>query len=71
MKEVRNPHEIALGESFPSLPQEMREEMRSFLDDYCEIALQIYERIERERMEQIDEPHSNSYSEGKVDSPKK
>ena len=60
MKEVRNPHEIALSEFFPSLPQERREEMRSFLDDYCEIALQIFERLERERKEQVDDPHNGS-----------
>lgn len=60
MKEARNPHEIALNELFPSLPQERREEMRDFLDDYCEIALQIFERLEREQREQIDAPNSNS-----------
>lgn len=48
MTQTQNPHEIATSELFPSLPQARREEMRDFLDDYCEIALQIFERIERE-----------------------
>lgn len=60
MKETQNPHEIALSELFPALPQERREEMRDFLDDYCEIALQIYERLEREQRETIDESNSKS-----------
>ena len=50
----RDPHEIDLGLLFPSLPEDRREEMRDFLDGYCEIALQVFERLERERLSMID-----------------
>ncbi len=50
----RDPHEIDLGLLFPSLPEDRREEMRDFLDGYCEIALQVFERLERERLPSID-----------------
>jgi hypothetical protein len=50
----RDPHEIDLDLLFPSLPEDRREEMRDFLDGYCEIALQIFERLERERLSTID-----------------
>ena len=66
----RNPHEIDLAVLFPSLPEEIREEMRDFLDGYSEIALQVFERLERERNSRIDPPCQTSYSEVKVDSPK-
>jgi hypothetical protein len=49
-----DPHEIDLGLLFPSLPEDRREEMRDFLDGYCEIALQVFERLERERLSNID-----------------
>lgn len=52
----RDPHEIDLCLLFPSLPKERREEMRDFLDGYCEIALQVFERLERERLSSIDRP---------------
>jgi len=65
-----NPHEIDLAQLFQSLPEDRREEMRDFLDDYCEIALQVFERFERERNLRIDATLGVSYSEGKVDSPK-
>jgi hypothetical protein len=60
MPAPRDPHEIDLELLFPSLPEDRREEMRDFLDGYCEIALQIFERIERERPSNIDRPHQNS-----------
>ena len=64
----RDPHEIELAVLFPSLPEDRREEMRDFLDGYCEIALQVFERLERERNSPIDAPGQASYSKGKVDS---
>ena len=39
MTGTRDPHEIDLGDLFPSLPEDRRKEMRDFLDEYCEIAL--------------------------------
>jgi hypothetical protein len=56
----RDPHEIDLALLFPSLPENRREEMRDFLDGYCEIALQVFERMERERRSSIDPSHQNS-----------
>jgi hypothetical protein len=66
----RDPHEIDLAVLFPSLPDNRRKEMRDFLDGYCEIALQVFERLEREGNSRIDTSQRASYSEGKVDSPK-
>jgi ribosome recycling factor len=66
----RDPHEIDLAVLFPSLPEDRRKEMRDFLDGYCEIALQVLERLERERNSRIDTLQADFYSEGKVDSPK-
>jgi hypothetical protein len=51
----RDPHEIDLALLFPSLPEDRRGEMRDFLDGYCEIALQVFERLERERLPRIDD----------------
>lgn len=56
----RDPHEIDLGLLFPSLPEHRREEMRDFLDGYCEIALQVFERLERERQAGVDPTHKSS-----------
>ena len=60
MTAPRDPHEIDLGLLFPSLPEDRREEMRDFLDGYCEIALQVFERLERERLSGIDRSHQSS-----------
>ena len=60
MTSPRDPHEIDLGLLFPSLPEDRREEMRDFLDGYCEIALQVFERLERERLSGIDRSHQSS-----------
>jgi hypothetical protein len=49
-----DPHEIDLATLFPSLPPDRREEMRDFLDGYCKIAYQVFERLERERQAGID-----------------
>lgn len=49
-----DPHEIDLAELFPSLPADQRVEMRDFLDGYCEIALKVFERMERERQAPVD-----------------
>ena len=60
MTEPRDPHEIDLGVLFPSLPEERRGEMRDFLDGYCEIALEVFDRLERERSSNIDGSHKAS-----------
>lgn len=59
MAAPRDPHEIDLDSVFPSVPKDQRKEMRGFLDDYCEIALRIFERLERERRSPVDEPTSD------------
>ena len=60
MTPPRDPHEIELSLLFPSLPENRREEIRDFLDGYCEIALQVFERLERERLSGIDPPLQSS-----------
>ena len=45
-EKVIDPHDIPLEELFPTLKPEQREEMKDFLDGYCEIALQVWERLE-------------------------
>ena len=60
MTAPRDPHQIELGQLLPSLPEDRREEMRDFLDGYCEIALQIFERMERERRSSIDRSQQTS-----------
>jgi len=53
----RDPHEIDLAVLFPTLPEDRREEMRDFLDEYCEIALQVFERLEHDHFAAIDLKH--------------
>jgi DNA primase large subunit len=60
MTAPRDPHEIDLSLAFPSLPEDWREEMRDFLDGYCEIALQVFERLEQERLRSIDRSRQTS-----------
>ena len=43
-----------LAQLFPSFPKEQRESVRNFLDKYCEVALKVFERMEREEREAID-----------------
>jgi AMMECR1 domain-containing protein len=54
-----DPHVKDLALLFPSLPEEQRESVRKFLDKYCEVALKVFERIEKERNGRID-PADNS-----------
>lgn len=54
MKLPEDPHEMDLAQLFPSLPEEQRESVRNFLDRYCEIALRVFERIERDERQEID-----------------
>lgn len=55
-----DPHDIDLSLLFPSLPEDTRAEMRDFLDGYCEVALEVFERLERERRSGIDPSPPNS-----------
>lgn len=44
-----DPHTIPLEKAFPHLKPEEREAMREFLGGYCEVAWQVWERLENER----------------------
>lgn len=55
-----DPHDFDLGLLFPSLPEDQRADMRSFLDGYCEVALEVFERLERDRRSGIDPSPPNS-----------
>jgi len=52
----QDPHTKDLAELFPSISDDQRKEMRDFLDEYCAIALQIFDRLKREQNESIDTP---------------
>ena len=54
MPDILDPHEIDLAVLFPSLPAGRREDMRNLLDGYCEVAYQVFERLERERHSEVD-----------------
>jgi hypothetical protein len=41
-----DPHDIPLEVLFPSLKPEERRAMRDLLDDYCEVAWQVWNRLE-------------------------
>ena len=54
MPDIFDPHEIDLAILFPSLPASRREDMRDLLDGYCEVAYQVFARLERERHSEVD-----------------
>ena len=60
MAEPIDPHELDLADIFPTLAAERREEMREFLDRYCEIAYRVFERIEVAHRLGLDPPEESS-----------
>ena len=60
MPDIFDPHEIDLAVLFPSLPADRREEMRDFLDGYCEVAYRVFARLERDRHAEVDPPQKSS-----------
>jgi hypothetical protein len=40
---------VNISDLFPDLPESQLNEVRAVLEDYCKLALQIFDRIERER----------------------
>ena len=44
-----------LREKFPGLPDEDLEEIKNFLDEYCELLLRIFHRLEREAGSDFDQ----------------
>lgn len=67
----RSGHEThALRTLFPILSEGQLSDVAEVLDGYCEIAWRIYERLEREQPEAIDELMRNRRMRLKVDSSK-
>lgn len=55
---------------FPTVSDKQLSEIEETLDAYCAIVWRVYERLERERPETIDELMRNRRIKGKVDSSK-
>jgi len=49
MSASTGPSEIEIRDLFPSLSEEELESKRAFLDSYFEIALRVFERLEKEQ----------------------
>ena len=49
MNEPIEPEETEFRDLFPALSEERRRAKREFLDGYLEVALQIFERLEKEQ----------------------
>ena len=45
---------ITVSELFPDLPEDQLAEVRETLDGYCQLLLQIFDRLERERRRHFD-----------------
>ncbi len=61
---------IILRELFPDETEEQIERIAEFLHTYCNVVWRIYERLEREHPEVIDELSKARSMKGKVDSSK-
>jgi hypothetical protein len=46
---------ITASDLFPDLQEKQLHEVRETLDEYCELLLQIFERLERERRQGFDD----------------
>jgi hypothetical protein len=55
MNETSEPEEIEIRDLFPALSEEQLKAKRAFLCGYFEIALQIFQRLEKQRSQAIDE----------------
>jgi hypothetical protein len=60
---------VTLRDLFPDQPEEQIEDIAEVLHGYCAIVWRIYERLEREHPEVIDEFIRARSMKGKVDSP--
>ena len=61
MTEPIEPGENEIHDLFPTLSEEQLKAKRAFLYGYFEIALQIFERLEKRRNQAIDEYGLTSY----------
>jgi len=59
-KSLRETEEITIAGLFPGLSENELEEVQEALDAYCSLALQIFTRLERERLESFDGPTKGS-----------
>jgi len=64
------PKRVTLKELFPNESDEQIERIGEFLHTYCAIVWRIFERLEREHPEVIDELMRARTMKGKVDPPK-
>lgn len=51
----KEPPTITVSDLFPDLPESQRNEVRQTLDEYCQLLLTIFERLERERRQSFDD----------------
>lgn len=59
---------ITLRDLFPDVSEEQIDEIAEILHGYCDVARRIYERLEREHPEVIDDLMKSRSMKGKVDS---
>ena len=52
----KSPEPMPISELFPNLPVTEQQAVQETLDAYCELLLQIFERLERERAGDFDDP---------------
>jgi len=51
----KKPKAITVSDLFPDLPEPQLTEVRETLDEYCQLLLTIFERLERERHQSFDD----------------
>jgi len=51
----KEPEAISVSDLFPDLPEPQLSEVRETLDQYCQLLLTIFERMERERRHSFDD----------------
>ena len=56
----RKPKGITVADLFPGLTENEFEEVQEAFEAYCNLALQIFTRLERERREPFDGPTTGS-----------
>jgi|HubBroStandDraft_4_1064222.scaffolds.fasta_scaffold310064_1 hypothetical protein len=64
------PKKVMLPDVFPDLSQQQINEIAEILHGYCSTVWRIYERLEREHPEIIDDLIKTRNMKAKVDSPK-
>jgi hypothetical protein len=50
----KEPRVVTVSDLFPDLSEQQLNEVRETLDDYCRLLLTIFERLERERLQNFD-----------------